>query len=75
MTANALKKDKNTQKTQGALTPKQTITTATATTTAAATTTTTTGQWWWWLFPRVREFWENVRPFIPCPRFFFFFFF
>ena len=30
-------------------------------------------RWWWWLFPRVREFWENVRQFIPRPRFFIFF--
>ena len=22
------------------------------------------GSWWWWLFPRLRGFWENVRPFI-----------
>ena len=29
---------------------------------------------WWWLFPRLRGFWENVRPFIPRLRFFFFFF-
>ena len=32
--------------------------------------------WWWWLFPRLREFGENVRPFIPSlPSFFFPFFF
>ena len=30
---------------------------------------------WWWLFPRLREFWENVRQFIPCPTLFSFFFF
>ena len=31
-----------------------------------------TNRWCWWLFPRLREFWENVRLFIPrlC-RFFF----
>ena len=29
--------------------------------------------WWWWLFPRLRGFWEKVRPFIPRLRFFFFF--
>ena len=29
--------------------------------------------WWWWLCPRVRGFWENVRPFIPHLRFFVFF--
>ena len=28
---------------------------------------------WWWLFPRLRRFWENVRPFIPSQRFFFLF--
>ena len=28
--------------------------------------------WWWWLFPRLREFWENVQPFIPRLLFFFF---
>ena len=28
---------------------------------------------WWWLFPRVRGFWEKIRPFIPCLLFFFFF--
>ena len=27
--------------------------------------------WWWWLFLREREFWENVRRFIPRLRFFF----
>ena len=32
------------------------------------------GGWWWWLFSRVRGFWENVRQFIPCLRFSFFFF-
>ena len=32
-------------------------------------------RWWWWLFPRVRGFWENVRPFIPRLRSFFFLFF
>ena len=26
--------------------------------------------WWWWLFPRMRGFGENVRPFIPCLCFF-----
>ena len=26
----------------------------------------------WWLFPRLRGFWENVSPFIPRLRFFFF---
>ena len=30
--------------------------------------------WWWWLFPRMRRFWDNVRPFISRLRFFFFFF-
>ena len=30
--------------------------------------------WWcWWLFPCLRGFRENVQPFIPCLRFFFFF--
>ena len=24
--------------------------------------------WWCWLFPRLRRFWENVRPFIPRLR-------
>ena len=28
---------------------------------------------WWWLFPRLRAFWENVRPVIPRLRFFSFF--
>ena len=28
----------------------------------------------WWLFPRLREFWENVQQFIPRLPFFFFFF-
>ena len=30
---------------------------------------------WWRLFPRLRGFRENVRPFISRLRFFFFFFF
>ena len=25
----------------------------------------------WRLFPRLREFWENVRPFLPCLPLFF----
>ena len=25
--------------------------------------------WWWGLFPRLRGFWQNVRPFISCLRF------
>ena len=29
--------------------------------------------WWWWLFHSVREFWENVRQFIPRLRFLKFF--
>ena len=29
---------------------------------------------WWWVFPCLRGFWENVWAFIPCLRFFFFFF-
>ena len=28
-------------------------------------------QWWCWLFPRLRELWENVRPFNPSLRFLF----
>ena len=27
--------------------------------------------WWWWLFPRLRGFGENLRPFIPRMRFWF----
>ena len=37
----------------------------------------THGVWWWWwcwwLFPRLRGFWQNVRPLIPCLRFYFWF--
>ena len=28
--------------------------------------------WWWWPFPHFQGFWENVWPFTPCLRFFFF---
>ena len=33
------------------------------------------GSWWWWLFPRLRGFWENVRPFISRLLFVFVFVF
>ena len=29
--------------------------------------------WWWWILPCMQGFWENVQPFIPCPRLFFLF--